>query len=130
MTEDVESIAQTQQLHAKTSKALKERKKKSKQEHQSPNSGNKAVSSQPVGGAPASLLDQRPPLLPKSVKSSLATFKDLFTSTIASPAVIEVIPTDDYVQIAAMDLTTPSKTNKDTVSVDAWESNQESPPDM
>uniref|UniRef100_A0A3Q1FGV1 Uncharacterized LOC110961908 n=2 Tax=Acanthochromis polyacanthus TaxID=80966 RepID=A0A3Q1FGV1_9TELE len=85
-TEDVESVpaSQPQQLHPKQPKPRKERKAKSKPSRSPglgvPKNGNMAASPKPLGGAAVPPLNTMPLSAPKTVKRSLATFKDIFTS--------------------------------------------------
>ncbi|XP_068438358.1 neurofilament heavy polypeptide [Clinocottus analis] len=86
--EDVESISSQRQ----GPRPRKERKMVSKRSG-SPQlgtlkNGNVAVSSKPQGGAPVCLLEVKPTSAPKTVKRSLATFKDIFTSVTETPAVV------------------------------------------
>lgn len=73
---------QPQQLQHKEPKPKKEQKKQSKQK---PGLSNTAAGSRPPGGAPVPLL--KPLSAPKTVKRSLATFKDIFTSGAETPTV-------------------------------------------
>uniref|UniRef100_A0AAX7UJW7 Uncharacterized protein n=1 Tax=Astatotilapia calliptera TaxID=8154 RepID=A0AAX7UJW7_ASTCA len=49
-----------------------------------PKNGNTAVSLKPLGGAPVPPLTAKSPITPKTVKRSLATFRDIFASVIES----------------------------------------------
>lgn len=73
-------------------KPHKERRKKSKQSRiprlGTPKNGNMALSPKPLGGAPLPHLKVEPLLTPKTVKRSLATFKDIFTSVAETPTVV------------------------------------------
>ncbi|XP_044031705.1 uncharacterized protein si:ch211-161h7.4 isoform X2 [Siniperca chuatsi] len=115
MSEVVESISsQPQQPKPK------ERKKRSKMSRSpalgTPKKGNTAVSSKPLGGTPVPHLKVKPLSAPKTVKRSLATFKNIFTSVTETPTVVSS-------RAAGQNI---SKTNKDVLSMDAGESN--SPP--
>ncbi|XP_074549862.1 uncharacterized protein LOC141807632 isoform X2 [Halichoeres trimaculatus] len=70
----------------KEPKLQKERKKQSRPSKLgTPKNGNVAVSSKPQGGAPIPPLSVKPLSAPKTVKRSLATFKDIFTSNTETP---------------------------------------------
>ncbi|XP_030612588.1 uncharacterized protein LOC115799515 isoform X4 [Archocentrus centrarchus] len=93
MDADLENrSSQPQQLHPKGPKPNKERKKPSKQSRSPrlgvPKNGNAAVLLKPLGGAPVPPLKPKSLLTPKTVKRSLATFKDIFTSVTESPTVV------------------------------------------
>lgn len=96
MSADLENTCsqpqQLHQLHPKGSKPNKERKKPSKQSKSPrlgvPKNGNAAVLLKPLGGAPVPPLKPKSLLTPKTVKRSLATFKDIFTSVTESPTVV------------------------------------------
>lgn len=88
-SDDVESgCTQPEWLNVKRSK---ERKKQPKQIKslgmKTPKNGNVSISPIPPEGAPTPLLRAKPVSAPKTVKRSLATFKDIFTSTTETPAV-------------------------------------------
>lgn len=72
-------------------KPSKERKKQPKQIKSPglkiPQNGNLAISPIPPEGAPTYLLRAKPLSAPKTVKRSLATFKDIFTSATVTPAI-------------------------------------------
>lgn len=139
-SENMESISsQSQQLNPKEPKPHKERKtKQNKSRSPEPGTlkkGNSAVSSKPPGGAHVTPL--KPRRAPETVKRTLATFKDLFTSATESTAVLNnsdagqnnrrdvtVCPAEE----SATDGTTLSKTNKEILSIDAGEFNRESSP--
>lgn len=80
--------SQPQRLSVKRSQT--ERKKQPKQIKspglETPKSGNVSISPIPPEGAPAPPLRAEPASAPKTVKRSLATFKDIFTSTTESPS--------------------------------------------
>lgn len=85
VSEDMEhSSSQPQKLNQKEPKPRKERKNQSKQSRSprlgTPKNGNMAVSSKPLGGTSMPSLKPKPLSAPKTVKCSLATFKDIFTS--------------------------------------------------
>ncbi|XP_008295691.1 neurofilament heavy polypeptide isoform X2 [Stegastes partitus] len=93
MAEDLESVSsQPQQLHPEQPKPRKDRKKQSKQSKSPglgiPKNGNMAASPKPPGGAPVPPLNAMPLSTPKTVKRSLATFKDIFTSVAETPTVV------------------------------------------
>lgn len=88
-SDDVENGSkQPQWLSVKRSE---EREKQPKQIRspglKTPKSGNVSISPIPLGGARIPLLRANPVSAPKTVKRSLATFKDIFTSTTATPPV-------------------------------------------
>lgn len=127
MSMDVDSISS--QPQKQEPKPRKERKKRSKQ--------NISPSSKPLGGAPVP-----PPLsAPRTVKRSLATFKDIFTSATETPTVISSreagqnnsrkVTARPAVDITVTDPTTLCKA--DVLSTDAGESysppNHEAPQD-
>uniref|UniRef100_A0A3Q3CUQ4 Titin-like n=1 Tax=Haplochromis burtoni TaxID=8153 RepID=A0A3Q3CUQ4_HAPBU len=92
VAEDLENMSsKPQQLHPKRPKPKKERKKQSKQSKSPrlgvPKNGNTAVSLKPLGGAPVPPLTAKSLITPKTVKRSMATFKDLFASVIESSTV-------------------------------------------
>lgn len=131
MSEEVASISQPQQQKLKPHK---ERKKKSKQ-IKSPGlkNGNMVVSSKPSGGAPVTPLKGAPVSAPKTVKRSLATFKDIFTSATETPTVVSSkeaggsnkhkVTAPPAVEVRVTDCTTHSKAEaEDILSMDAGES--------
>lgn len=88
MCEDVESISSQQQRP----EPRKERQKVSERSR-SPQLGtlknsHMAVSSKPQGGAPVSLLELKPTSAPKTVKRSLAMFKDIDTLVTETPVAV------------------------------------------
>ncbi|TNN88819.1 hypothetical protein EYF80_000696 [Liparis tanakae] len=87
MCEQVESIASQQQAP----EPRKERRKVSERSRSPPlgthKNSNTAVSSKPQGGAPASL-ELKPTSAPKTVKRSLATFKDIYTLVTETPVAV------------------------------------------
>lgn len=69
-------------------KRSEERKKQLKQmKLKTPHDFNVSISPIPPEGDPTPLLRAKPVSAPKTVKRSLATFKDIFTSTTETPAV-------------------------------------------
>lgn len=82
-SEEVASQPQQQKL-----KPRKERKQSKQAKSPGLRNGNVVVPSKPSGGAPATPLKGAPASAPKTVKRSLATFKDIFTSTTEAPAVV------------------------------------------
>ncbi|XP_039983520.1 ankyrin repeat domain-containing protein 11 isoform X2 [Xiphias gladius] len=145
MCGDEESISsQRQQPNPKETKSCKEIKKQSKQSRSprlgTPKNGNMAVSSKPLGGAHVPSLKLKPLSAPKTVKRSLATFKDIFTSATESLTVISSrdighnnrnnVTAGPAEQVTLTDCVTLSKTNKNILSTDAGEvrSTQNSPP--
>ncbi|XP_071769887.2 uncharacterized protein LOC139923083 [Centroberyx gerrardi] len=92
ISEDVESIStQPQNPNPKSPKTHKGRGMQPKRRKSpavgTPKNGNMAVSPKPQGGAPEPLPKQKPLSAPKTVKCSLATFKDIFTSGAETPDV-------------------------------------------
>ncbi|XP_034416256.1 uncharacterized protein si:ch211-161h7.4 [Cyclopterus lumpus] len=81
MCENVESISSQQQGPGprKESKTVSKR---------IPKNSKMAVPSKPQGGAPVSLLELKPTSAPKTVKRSLATFKDIFASVTETPVAV------------------------------------------
>ncbi|XP_076577482.1 uncharacterized protein LOC143314387 isoform X2 [Chaetodon auriga] len=125
MSQGVDTVSS--QPHKQEPKPRKERKKRSKQ-NKSPGRGTPV--SKPLGGAPVP-----PPLTPpKTVKCSLATFKDIFTSATETPAVVSsraagqtntcTVIARPAVDASVTDQTTHSQA--DDISTDAAEFN--SPP--
>lgn len=125
MSQGVDTISS--QPQKQQPKPRKERKKRSKQ-NKSPGRGTPV--SKPLGGAPVP-----PPLTPPmTVKCSLATFKDIFTSATETPAMVSSreagqnnrceVTARPAVDVSVTDQTTHSKA--DDISADAAESN--SPP--
>ncbi|XP_031706442.1 uncharacterized protein LOC116385269 [Anarrhichthys ocellatus] len=85
LCEDVESIS-SQQPGPRPRTERKEVSKRSRIPRLgTPTNGNMAVSSKPRRRAPVSLLEVKPTSAPKTVKHSLATFKDIFTSVSETP---------------------------------------------
>lgn len=139
ISEDVESISSHPQQQEFTPR--KERKKPSKQIKSlglgTPKNGNRALSSKPRGGAPVPPLKVKPLSAPKSVKRSLATFKDIFTSATETPTVVssrktglntrQKVTARPAVEVTVTDCTTYSEA-EDIFSMDAGESN--SPPNQ
>ncbi|XP_019943435.2 nucleolar protein dao-5 isoform X1 [Paralichthys olivaceus] len=146
MSEEMESgSSHPQQLKPKESKPPNERKKLSKQKPsrspglRTPKKGKVVVTSKTPGGADVPLMKPKPMFAPKTVKHSLATFKDIFTSVSETPTVVRSRDTgyNDRCGITAQpadvsvtERVTVSQTDKDTHSVDAVEfsSAQNSPP--
>ncbi|KAK9527723.1 hypothetical protein VZT92_014259 [Zoarces viviparus] len=88
LCEDVESIS-SQQPGPRPRTERKEVSKRSRIPRLgTPTNGNMADSSKPRRRAPVSLLEVKPMSAPKTVKHSLATFKDIFTSVSETPAVV------------------------------------------
>lgn len=92
VAEDLENMSsKPQQLHPKWPEPKKERKKQSKQSKSPrlglPKNGNTAISLKPLGGAPVPPLTAKSLITPKTVKRSLATFKDIFASVLESSTV-------------------------------------------
>lgn len=135
MTEDMESISsEPQQLNPKEPKPRKERNPRTKQSRSpelwTSKKGNAAVSSKPPGGAPVTSLKPRQLLAPKTVKHSLATFKEIFTSATESPVDKSDAGQKNIREVTvcpAEDCRTLSKTNKEIPRMDAGEFNHESP---
>ncbi|XP_040921200.1 enolase-phosphatase E1 isoform X2 [Toxotes jaculatrix] len=137
MSEDLEDISsQPQQLNPKQPKSRKERKKKSKQSKSpglgTPKNGNVAVSSKPLGGAHVTPVKLKPLSAPKTVKRSLATFKDIFTSATETPTVVSSRNTgqNNRRNVAARPAVEVTVTDCAAVCTDAGEfkSTQNSPP--
>ncbi|XP_070842572.1 nucleolar and coiled-body phosphoprotein 1 isoform X2 [Chaetodon trifascialis] len=129
MSQGVDTISS--QPQKQEPKPRKERKKRSKQ-NKSPGRGTPV--SKPLGGAPVP-----PPLTPpKTVKSSLATFKDIFTSATEIPAVVSSreagrnnrckVTARPAVDVSVTDQTTHGKA--DDISADAAEAPIHEPEDM
>ncbi|XP_029935853.1 treacle protein isoform X2 [Myripristis murdjan] len=147
ISENVERLAsQPQKLNPKNPKTQKLRGKQSKQLKSPalgiPKNGNVAVSPKPLGGAPEPLLKQRPLSAPKSVKRSLATFKDIFSSPTGNPTVtssrgtcqrrrqeerpvqnshVMGHPAEDPAQVSVSDSVRLDKTDSVVVTMDASE---------
>ncbi|XP_059182708.1 nucleolar and coiled-body phosphoprotein 1 isoform X2 [Centropristis striata] len=126
----------------------KERKMLSKQTRSprlgSPKNGNMAVSPKPPGGAPVPRLKLKPLSAPKTVKRSLATFKDIFSSVTESPAVVSSrgngrrkVMSRPAVEVTVTDRAALSQTGEQIHGMEAGEhsstqyntSNHESPQD-
>lgn len=88
-SDDVESgSTQPEWLNIKRNKERKKQPKQNKSPGmKTPQNGNVSISPIPPEGAPTPLLRAKPASAPKTVKRSLATFKDIFTSTTETPAV-------------------------------------------
>ncbi|KAM6971584.1 uncharacterized protein LKV04_017146 [Tautogolabrus adspersus] len=127
LTEEADNISSKPQQGPK-----KESKKKSKQSRGSklgtPKNGNVAVSSKPPEGAAVPPLKGKPLSAPKTVKRSLAMFKDIFTSAAETPTVVSCRGADqrNKRKVTATDLSVPDKSVKGILSVDSVEFN--SPP--
>lgn len=83
VSEQVEgSSSQPQQLHHKKPEPRKDSEKKQSRSLRlgTPKNGNVSVSSKPLGGTSTPTLKVKQVSAPKTVKRSLATFKDIFTS--------------------------------------------------
>lgn len=126
MAEDLKSIlSPPQQLPPKEPKPQQDKKKTSKQRKPAglgvPKTGNMVVPSKPPGGAQTPL---KPLSAPKTVKRSLATFKDIFSSGIVTP---NVVSNRDAHQSSRCYITshpaevsaTASRADKDALSRDA-----------
>uniref|UniRef100_UPI0037E78691 nucleolar protein dao-5 n=1 Tax=Semicossyphus pulcher TaxID=241346 RepID=UPI0037E78691 len=106
-------------------KARKERTKKTKPSRSpklgTPKNGNVAVSLKPQGGDSVPPMKVKPLSAPKTVKRSLATYKDLFET----PTVVSSREADQRNRrnVAAADRTTLGKTVTDILSMDTGESN-------
>ncbi|XP_073345016.1 uncharacterized protein [Pagrus major] len=132
LREDVESVSSQPQQQGP--KPRKERKKQSKQSRSpglgTPINGNMVVSPKPLGGAHVPPLKVKPLSAPKTVKRSLAKFKDILTET---PTVVSSkqagqskkrkVTAHPAVEVTVTDYTTLSKKHEDNVSMDAGESN-------
>ncbi|XP_041670688.1 inner centromere protein [Cheilinus undulatus] len=129
-TQEVENISQPQQK----AKAQKERKKQSKQSRPSklgtPKNGNVAASSKPQEGASVPPLTVKPLSAPKTVKRSLATFKDIFTSAAETPVVLSCRGAGQKKTpiVTVTDRSAHEKSVEGILCVDAVESN--SPPNQ
>lgn len=132
--EDVKSISS--QPQQQEPKPRKERRKQSKQSRSPglgiPKNGNMALLSKPLAGAPVP-----PPLsAPKTVKRSLATFKDIFSSATETPSSSSSrkagqhdgrkVSAHPAVEVTVTDCTTLSKNDEEILSMDAGDCN--SPP--
>ncbi len=94
-----------------------------------------AVSSKPLGGAPLTPLRVKPLSAPKTIKRSLATLNDIFTSVMETPTVVSSrdagqnnrrnVAARPAEEVAATD----STAEKHILSMDASESNHETPQD-
>lgn len=144
MHEDVESISsQPKQKQKQKREPHQERKKQSRSPRLgTPKNGNVAVSSKP-----APMLEMTPLSAPKTVKRSLATFKDILESVTETPTVVsrrEVgqrnrrkVAARPAEEVAASDCPISSKTDGGIFSMDAGEPrntdnsppNHEIPPD-
>ncbi|XP_034998814.2 muscle M-line assembly protein unc-89 [Hippoglossus stenolepis] len=140
MSEEVESVStHPQHLKPKESKSHNERKQLSKQKPSrspglgTPKKGKRVVASKTPGGADVPLLKSKPMFAPKTVKRTLATFKDIFASE--TPTVVSSRHTGhnnrcEPAEVSVIERVTFSPTDIDTHSVDAGEfrSPQNSPP--
>ncbi|XP_078136850.1 uncharacterized protein LOC144537203 [Sander vitreus] len=117
-SEDVESISSQPQKLSKQNRS----------ELGIPKNGKMTVSSKPLGGSLVPLLKPKPLLTPKTVKRSLATFKDIFTTGTETPTVVSSKDAGrkNRCKVTATDCATFSKTAKDIPSMDAGESLQDS----
>ncbi|CAB1440319.1 unnamed protein product [Pleuronectes platessa] len=142
MSEEVESVSTLpQQLKPKESKSLKERKQLSKQKPsrssglKTPKKGKSVVASKTPGGADVPLLNPKPMFAPKTIRRTLYTFKDIFTSASETPTVVSSRHTGhsnrcEPAEVSVIQHVTFTPTDKDTHSVDAGEfrSTENSPP--
>uniref|UniRef100_A0A8C9YXJ1 Mif2/CENP-C cupin domain-containing protein n=1 Tax=Sander lucioperca TaxID=283035 RepID=A0A8C9YXJ1_SANLU len=134
-SEDVESISsQPQKLQPKPRKERKKLSKQNRSQLGTPKNGKMA--SKPLGGSLVPLLKPKPLLTPKTVKRSLATFKDIFTTGTETPTVVSSkdagrknrrkVTAPPAEAVTATDCATFSKTATDIPSMDAGESLQDS----
>ncbi|XP_056221085.1 protein piccolo [Seriola aureovittata] len=133
MSEDVGSTSsQPQQLNPKEPKPRKDRKKQSRSPRLgAPKNGNMLVSSKPLGGAHVSPLKVKPLSAPKTVKRSLAMFKEIFTSGAETPTVLSSrdkgqnnthnVNAPPAEEVTVTDCYTVSRTDKEILSLDASE---------
>ena len=140
ISEEVEIVStHPQHIKPKESKSHNERKQLSKQKpsrspgHATPKKAKMVLASKTPGGANVPLLKPKPLFAPKTIKHTLATFKDIFTSASATPTVVSSRHTGhnnrcEPAEVSAIEHVTFSPT--DTHSVDAGElrSPQNSPP--
>lgn len=86
---DVESgSSQPEWFKVKRSEERKKRRTQIKSSRlNTPQNGNVSISPIPPEGTPTPLLRAKPTLTPKSLKRSLATFKDIITSATETPAI-------------------------------------------
>ncbi|KAM4533965.1 uncharacterized protein PAE49_022287 [Odontesthes bonariensis] len=124
------SSTQPQQPHPKEPKPRQERRKQSKQRKSNGlDVSRKAIvlfPSKPPGGAPMPPL--KPLSAPKTVKRSLATFKDIFTSVTETPIVVDNrdahqsngcnVISHPAEEVSAIDFPTCSRTDKDVLGGD------------
>ncbi|XP_038584420.1 titin homolog isoform X2 [Micropterus salmoides] len=119
MSKDVESIPSQPKPH-------KERKKQSKMSRSpglgTPKNGNMAVSSKPLGGTPVPL-KVKTLSAPKTVKRSMATFEDIFTSVTETPRVVSSREAGQNNRHIITGCSTLSKTDEEVLSMDAGEFN-------
>ncbi|XP_026148678.1 uncharacterized protein LOC113121998 isoform X2 [Mastacembelus armatus] len=124
---DMECMSlQPHQLHEP--KPCKEKRKKSKRSKSvlgSPKNGNISLSSKPLGGAPVPPLKTSQLLTTRTVKSSLATFKDIFTSATQADSVVgnKVTPQNSRCNITACSDKAASAQKRDSLQ------NNETPKD-
>nr|XP_029135512.1 microtubule-associated protein futsch-like isoform X1 [Labrus bergylta] len=123
-TEEAENISSKPQQEPKPKK---ERKKKSKQSRGfklgTPKNGNVAVSSKPPEGAAVPPLTGKLMSAPKTVKRSLATFKDIFDSA-AETSTVESsrgAVQKNTRKVRATDLSVPDESDKGILNVDSVE---------
>ncbi|XP_062235839.1 uncharacterized protein si:ch211-161h7.4 [Platichthys flesus] len=142
MSEEVENVSTNpQQLKPKESKSLKKRKKLSKQKTsrspglKTPKKGKMVVASKTPGGADVPLLQPKQMFAPKTIRRTLYTFKDIFTSASETPTVVSNRHTGhgnrcEPAEVSVVQHVTFTPTDKDTHSVDAGEfrSPENSPP--
>ncbi|KAA8580741.1 hypothetical protein FQN60_013699 [Etheostoma spectabile] len=136
-SEEVESISSPpQKLEPKPCKERKNPSKQNRSRLGTPKNGNMAVTSKPLGGSLVPLLKPTPLLTPKTVKRSLATFKDIFTTVTETPTVVSSkdagqkkrckVTAPRAEAVTATDCATFNTTAKDILSMDAGESLQAS----
>ncbi|KAM3593213.1 uncharacterized protein V6R79_007819 [Siganus canaliculatus] len=134
---DVNDAVSSSQPQQQEAKPRKERKKQAKPSRSpglgAPKNGNVSVSPVTAGGARP--LKVKPVMAPKSLKRTLATFKDIFTSATETPPAVSSRETgEDYahkvsacppVEVTVTDFTSP-RTTADPPSVDVYDDNHES----
>ncbi|XP_034717628.1 uncharacterized protein si:ch211-161h7.4 [Etheostoma cragini] len=136
-SEEVESISSPpQKLEPKPRKERKQPSKQNRARLGTPKNGNMAVKSKPLGGSLVPLLKPKPLLTPKTVKRSLATFKDIFNTVTETPMVVSSkdagkkrrckVTAPRAEAITSTDCATFNTTAKDILSIDAGESLQAS----
>lgn len=132
---DVENI--NSQPRQEEPKPRKERKKQSKQSRSAglgtPKNGNVVDSFRPLGEAPVPSLKVKPLSPPKTVKRSLATFKNIFASAAETPTVVGSseagqnnrlkVTACPAVEVTVTDYTAVGNTEEAILSMNAGESN-------